>query len=183
MNLPEGWTRITHNSGMPVYLHRKSRVVSLSKPYFIGTQGVRDHPIPVTGIPCLHQRRIMERDAALAAEAERQKKNESEASETTLENEIKQKLIAPAVKIEVCKKRESGHIELAFEKNASPISDEHSVIAFTILYVSYLSIFNFSMLLVLSETGESAIMDTFCLSRIGSMSKQYLFFVGGGVVV
>ncbi|VDK50146.1 unnamed protein product [Cylicostephanus goldi] len=104
MNLPEGWTRITHNSGMPVYLHRKSRVVSLSKPYFIGTQGVRDHPIPVTGIPCLHQRRIMERDAALAAEAERQKKDENEAPEATLENEIKQKLIAPAVKIEVCGK-------------------------------------------------------------------------------
>ncbi|KAK6727028.1 hypothetical protein RB195_004996 [Necator americanus] len=100
MNLPEGWTRITHNSGMPVYLHRKSRVVSLSKPYFIGTQGVRDHPIPVTGIPCLHQKRIMERDAALAAEAESQKKNEGDTSETTLESEIKQKLIAPAVKIE-----------------------------------------------------------------------------------
>ncbi|EYC02575.1 hypothetical protein Y032_0099g3189 [Ancylostoma ceylanicum] len=100
MNLPEGWTRITHNSGMPVYLHRKSRVVSLSKPYFIGTQGVRDHLVPLTGVPCLHQRRIMERDAALAAEAENQKKMESETSETTLESEIKQKLIAPAVKIE-----------------------------------------------------------------------------------
>ncbi|VDO18694.1 unnamed protein product [Heligmosomoides polygyrus] len=97
MNLPEGWTRITHNSGMPVYLHRKSRVISLSKPYFIGTQGVRDHRVPVTGIPCLHQRRILERDAALAAEAENQKKNQSES---TLETEIKQKLIAPAVKIE-----------------------------------------------------------------------------------
>ncbi|VDL79675.1 unnamed protein product [Nippostrongylus brasiliensis] len=97
MNLPEGWTRITHNSGMPVYLHRKSRVISLSKPYFIGTEGVRDHKIPVTGIPCLHQQRIRERDVALAAEAEKQKKEEGDS---TLENEIKQKLIAPAVKIE-----------------------------------------------------------------------------------
>uniref|UniRef100_A0A7I4XXI3 DRBM domain-containing protein n=1 Tax=Haemonchus contortus TaxID=6289 RepID=A0A7I4XXI3_HAECO len=97
MNLPEGWARITHNSGMPVYLHRKTRVVSLSKPYFIGTQGVRDHRIPVTGIPCLHQRRVLERDAALAREAEKQKSN---ATESTLESEIKQKLIAPAVKIE-----------------------------------------------------------------------------------
>lgn len=105
------------------FQHRKSRVVSLSKPYFIGTQGVRDHLVPLTGVPCLHQRRIMERvrevaslcfffsfiaghyvlqDAALAAEAENQKKIESEASGTTLESEIKQKLIAPAVKIEVC---------------------------------------------------------------------------------
>uniref|UniRef100_A0A158PAQ2 DRBM domain-containing protein n=1 Tax=Angiostrongylus cantonensis TaxID=6313 RepID=A0A158PAQ2_ANGCA len=97
MNLPEGWTRITHNSGMPVYLHRKSRVISLSKPYFIGTQGVRDHPIPVTGIPCLHQRKINERDAALAAETEGQQKSEAQ---TSLESEIKQKLIAPTVKIE-----------------------------------------------------------------------------------
>ncbi|PIO67647.1 hypothetical protein TELCIR_10594 [Teladorsagia circumcincta] len=99
MNLPEGWARITHNSGMPVYLHRKSRVISLAKPYFIGTQGVRDHRIPVTGVPCLHQRRVLERDAALAEEAEKQK---NVATESTLESEIKQKLIAPAVKIEVC---------------------------------------------------------------------------------
>ncbi|KAK5977674.1 WW domain-containing protein, partial [Trichostrongylus colubriformis] len=97
MNLPEGWARITHNSGMPVYLHRKSRVISLSKPYFIGTQGVRDHRIPVTGVPCLHQRRVLERDAALAEEAEKQK---NVTAESTLESEIKQKLIAPAVKIE-----------------------------------------------------------------------------------
>ncbi|KAK6055889.1 hypothetical protein COOONC_06606 [Cooperia oncophora] len=100
MNLPEGWARITHNSGMPVYLHRKTRVISLAKPYFIGTQGVRDHRIPVTGVPCLHQRKVLERDAALAKEAEKQK---NIATESALESEIKQKLIAPAVKIEVCR--------------------------------------------------------------------------------
>ncbi|KAK6045529.1 hypothetical protein COOONC_16966 [Cooperia oncophora] len=89
MNLPEGWARITHNSGMPVYLHRKTRVISLAKPYFIGTQGVRDHRIPVTGVPCLHQRKVLERDAALAKEAEKQK---NIATESALESEIKQKL-------------------------------------------------------------------------------------------
>jgi hypothetical protein len=39
--LPEGWVLITHNSGMPVYLHKESRVVTFSKPYFIGPGSVR----------------------------------------------------------------------------------------------------------------------------------------------
>ncbi|KAJ8312857.1 hypothetical protein KUTeg_010230 [Tegillarca granosa] len=34
--LPEGWVVVTHNSGMPVYLHKQSRVCTLSKPYFLG---------------------------------------------------------------------------------------------------------------------------------------------------
>lgn len=39
--LPEGWVLVTHNSGMPVYLHKQSRVVTFSKPYFIGPGSVR----------------------------------------------------------------------------------------------------------------------------------------------
>lgn len=31
--LPEGWTMITHTSGIPVYLHKKSKVVTWSRPY------------------------------------------------------------------------------------------------------------------------------------------------------
>ena len=34
--LPEGWVQVTHNSGMPIYLNQKSRVCTLSKPYFLG---------------------------------------------------------------------------------------------------------------------------------------------------
>lgn len=34
--LPEGWIQVTHNSGMPLYLHKTTRVCTLSKPYFLG---------------------------------------------------------------------------------------------------------------------------------------------------
>ncbi|CAL1276990.1 unnamed protein product [Larinioides sclopetarius] len=39
--LPEGWIEVTHNSGMPIYLHKQSRVCSVSKPYFLGPGSTR----------------------------------------------------------------------------------------------------------------------------------------------
>lgn len=39
--LPEGWIEVTHNSGMPIYLHKASRVCSVSKPYFLGPGSTR----------------------------------------------------------------------------------------------------------------------------------------------
>lgn len=39
--LPEGWVQVTHNSGMPLYLHKVARVVTLSRPYFLGPGSVR----------------------------------------------------------------------------------------------------------------------------------------------
>jgi hypothetical protein len=39
--LPEGWIKVTHESGIPVYLHRKSRVCTVSRPYSLGTGSVR----------------------------------------------------------------------------------------------------------------------------------------------
>lgn len=39
--LPEGWIQVTHNSGMPLYLHKNSRVCTLAKPYFLGPGSVR----------------------------------------------------------------------------------------------------------------------------------------------
>jgi microprocessor complex subunit DGCR8 len=39
--LPEGWVAVTHNSGMPAYLHKQTRVCTLSKPYFLGPGSVR----------------------------------------------------------------------------------------------------------------------------------------------
>lgn len=39
--LPEGWLQITHNSGMPIYLHKTSRVVTMARPYFLGTGSIR----------------------------------------------------------------------------------------------------------------------------------------------
>eukprot|EP00091_Calanus_sinicus_P016400 TRINITY_DN35729_c0_g1_i1.p1 TRINITY_DN35729_c0_g1~~TRINITY_DN35729_c0_g1_i1.p1 ORF type:complete len:199 (-),score=52.09 TRINITY_DN35729_c0_g1_i1:971-1516(-) len=34
--LPLGWVSVTHNSGIPLYLHRDTRVVSTSRPYDLG---------------------------------------------------------------------------------------------------------------------------------------------------
>lgn len=39
--LPEGWVQVTHNSGMPLYLHKSSRVCTAARPYFLGPGSVR----------------------------------------------------------------------------------------------------------------------------------------------
>ena len=39
--LPEGWVKLCHDSGLQVYLHRQSRVVSMSRPFFVGTGNAR----------------------------------------------------------------------------------------------------------------------------------------------
>lgn len=39
--LPEGWVQITHNCGVPVYLHKPTRVCCVARPYFLGPGSVR----------------------------------------------------------------------------------------------------------------------------------------------
>ena len=39
--LPNGWVVVDHVSGMPIYLHRPTRSVTLSKPYHLGTASAR----------------------------------------------------------------------------------------------------------------------------------------------
>lgn len=39
--LPEGWVEVTHNSGIHLYLHKNTRVCTLSKPYFLGPGSAR----------------------------------------------------------------------------------------------------------------------------------------------
>ena len=34
--LPDGWVTLCHDSGLQIYLHRESRVVSMSRPFFVG---------------------------------------------------------------------------------------------------------------------------------------------------
>ena len=62
--LPEGWIEVTHFSGMPLYLHKASRVCSLSKPYFLGPGSVRKHDIPVSAIPCLQYRKQLQKESS-----------------------------------------------------------------------------------------------------------------------
>ncbi|KAG1652100.1 Microprocessor complex subunit DGCR8 [Nymphon striatum] len=62
--LPEGWIEVTHNSGMPVYLHKESRVCSFSPPYFLGRGSARKHEIPMSAIPCLHYVTMLKKQKA-----------------------------------------------------------------------------------------------------------------------
>ena len=58
--LPDGWCEVFHTSGFPIYFHRQTRVVTLSRPYFLGSVSVRHHLIPVAAIPCLYMKRLQE---------------------------------------------------------------------------------------------------------------------------
>lgn len=40
-DLPEGWIRCNHESGMPVYLHEEMKVCTFSKPYFLGANSLK----------------------------------------------------------------------------------------------------------------------------------------------
>ncbi|KAM8961140.1 microprocessor complex subunit DGCR8 [Pelodytes ibericus] len=60
--LPDGWIMTFHNSGIPVYLHRETRVVTWSRPYFLGTGSIRKHDPPVSGIPCLHYKKMKDNE-------------------------------------------------------------------------------------------------------------------------
>lgn len=55
--LPEGWIEVMHSSGMPLYLHKQSRVCTTSKPYYLGSGSARRHELPISAIPCLQYRR------------------------------------------------------------------------------------------------------------------------------
>lgn len=60
--LPEGWIEVTHSSGMPLYLHKQSRVCTMSKPYYLGGGSVRKHELPISAIPCLQYRREIQKE-------------------------------------------------------------------------------------------------------------------------
>ncbi|XP_028033102.1 microprocessor complex subunit DGCR8 isoform X1 [Bombyx mandarina] len=60
--LPLDWMMVRHYSGMPVYMHRSTRVCTLSKPYFLGKGNIRRHDIPISAIPCLAYRKYLEEE-------------------------------------------------------------------------------------------------------------------------
>lgn len=60
--LPDGWIMTFHNSGIPVYLHRETRVVTWSRPYFLGTGSIRKHDPPQSSIPCLHYLKMRDQE-------------------------------------------------------------------------------------------------------------------------
>jgi len=68
--LPENWIEATHKSGMPIYLHKKSRVVTLSRPYFLGPGDPKSHLAPLSAISCLQYRKGLESKKNLKNEPE-----------------------------------------------------------------------------------------------------------------
>ncbi|XP_059047277.1 microprocessor complex subunit DGCR8 [Achroia grisella] len=60
--LPLDWMMVRHYSGMPVYMHRTTRVCTLSKPYCLGKGNTRRHDIPISAIPCLAYRRALQEE-------------------------------------------------------------------------------------------------------------------------
>lgn len=64
--LPEGWVQVTHNSGMPLFLHRKTRVCCAARPYFLGTGSARKHAVPLGAIPCMNYRRALDEEKEAA---------------------------------------------------------------------------------------------------------------------
>ncbi|XP_026887035.2 LOW QUALITY PROTEIN: microprocessor complex subunit DGCR8 [Electrophorus electricus] len=102
--LPDGWIMTFHNSGIPVYLHRETRVVTWSRPYFLGTGSIRKHDPPTSSIPCLHYKRMKEQE------------------ERELNGEL-----SPTVEVSPLKPREEGHLLDRVEEPDSTAPEESSV--------------------------------------------------------
>lgn len=63
--LPHGWSYIRHKSSMFLYYHRETKVVTWARPYFLGTANPKNHPIPITSIPCYFQEKWKEKQKKL----------------------------------------------------------------------------------------------------------------------
>ena len=85
--LPEGWVQVTHDSGMPLYLHRHSRVCSLSRPYFLGPGSVRKHEIPISSIPCLNYQKALEKEKELIEQQRLMKEQQEQEAKMDAEEQ------------------------------------------------------------------------------------------------
>ncbi|XP_034255865.1 microprocessor complex subunit DGCR8 [Thrips palmi] len=63
--LPEGWVQVTHNTGIPIYLHKTTRVCTTAMPYFLGPGSARKHKVPISAIPCLQYRKALDQEKGL----------------------------------------------------------------------------------------------------------------------
>uniref|UniRef100_A0A8C1L757 DGCR8 microprocessor complex subunit n=1 Tax=Cyprinus carpio TaxID=7962 RepID=A0A8C1L757_CYPCA len=106
--LPDGWIMTFHNSGIPVYLHRETRVVTWSRPYFLGTGSIRKHDPPTSSIPCLHYKKMKDLEEreqnGEGIPLERVDEPDSTATEEPTANDTAQGALGQVkAKVEVCK--------------------------------------------------------------------------------
>uniref|UniRef100_A0A915LUJ6 Microprocessor complex subunit DGCR8 n=1 Tax=Meloidogyne javanica TaxID=6303 RepID=A0A915LUJ6_MELJA len=101
--LPDGWVEITHASGLPVYLHKPTRVCTFSRPYFIGRSSIRKHKVPESAITCLYQKKYQDEvEASLKAAQDPSVVNRDGMDKDGGEdssNNISGKLITPNVRV------------------------------------------------------------------------------------
>ncbi|CAG9760802.1 unnamed protein product [Ceutorhynchus assimilis] len=109
--LPLDWIQVTHNSGMPIYLHKTTRVCTLSRPYFLGPGSARKHDIPINAVPCLNYIKSIELEEKLKNQniEEVEQKNEltknmPDAKIETVQENIEMQNISPEQLREYCKK-------------------------------------------------------------------------------
>ena len=60
--LPNGWVQIRHKCNFDFYLHKSTKVVSWSRPYYLGDAPLKAHHIPLTSIPCMYKARLDEQN-------------------------------------------------------------------------------------------------------------------------
>ncbi|CAD5120347.1 DgyrCDS8921 [Dimorphilus gyrociliatus] len=95
--LPSGWVEIRHFSGMNVYLHRESRVCTMSMPYHIGKESARRHNVPLAAIPCFAYKRGLEKrdqpnaedSCPVAKKSKMEEKNQDECQGELVKTEDK----------------------------------------------------------------------------------------------
>nr|SVE73508.1 EOG090X04U5 [Daphnia atkinsoni] len=101
--LPENWVQVTHNSGMPIYLHKPTRVCTLAKPYFLGPGSARKHAVPISAVPCLHYQRAKEKEEKKAEELLEASANLTEDGSIVIVPEI------PCARIESVQENQAAH--------------------------------------------------------------------------
>nr|SVE75076.1 EOG090X04U5 [Daphnia dolichocephala] len=101
--LPENWVQVTHNSGMPIYLHKPTRVCTLAKPYFLGPGSARKHAVPISAVPCLHYQRAKEKEERKTEELLKASSNAMGDDATPVVPEI------PCARIESVQENQAAH--------------------------------------------------------------------------
>ncbi|CAG5107914.1 Oidioi.mRNA.OKI2018_I69.chr1.g3550.t1.cds [Oikopleura dioica] len=102
--IPDGWTVINHHSGFPVYMHKETRIVTWSRPYYIGSSNAKSHKVPLSAIPCLaYSKRTKPEETEVEKTCEKTAENPenvTEGKETEHENEEESQIRAKVINAE-----------------------------------------------------------------------------------
>ncbi|KPM06479.1 hypothetical protein QR98_0049560 [Sarcoptes scabiei] len=128
--LPEGWVEIIHFSGIPIYLDKKTRVCTTTKPYHLGIGSARKHKIPLSSIPCFQYQKELSKEKELLEQQQRQwqgqQKEENPGKEISSINENPSKEmpnVTAIAKVETLaenkKEKSLNHLQIVSIRNNS----------------------------------------------------------------